>query len=77
VFDRLRDYIKDNEFRINIFDNKVNITNYLDLIVLESSRISIKSPKGIVVIKGNDLTVNRLLDSEILLSGNIKSIELE
>lgn len=77
MFDRFKNFIKDEEFRINIFDNKVNIVNYLDLIVLEDSRISIKSPRGIVVVKGNSLTVNRLLDSEILISGNIKSIELE
>ena len=77
MLDRLRNYIKDEEFRINIFGNKVNIINYLDLIVLEDTRISLQSPKGIVVIKGSGLTVNRLLDNEILISGKIKTIELE
>lgn len=74
---RVISYVKDEEFRINIYKNKVNVVNYANIITLEDSRISLNYSKGIVVFKGDNLSINKLLDNELLITGNIKSIELE
>lgn len=73
----LRTFINDNEWRINIYDGKVNVVNYDDVILLEDNRISIKYKKGMIIIKGESLSVNKLLENEMLVIGKIKSIELE
>ncbi len=73
----LRTFINDNEWRINIYDGKVNVVNYDDVILLEDNRISIKYKKGMIIIKGENLSVNKLLENEMLIIGKIKSIELE
>lgn len=73
----LRTFINDNEWRINIYDEKVNVVNYDDVILLEDNRISIKYKKGMIIIKGENLSVNKLLENEMLVIGKIKSIELE
>ncbi len=73
----LRTFINDNEWRINIYDGKVNVVNYDDVILLEDNRISIKYKKGMIIIKGENLSVNKLLENEMLVIGKIKSIELE
>lgn len=73
----LRTFINDNEWYINIYDGKVNVVNYDDLILLEDNRISIKYKKGMIIIKGENLSVNKLLENEMLIIGKIKSIELE
>ena len=77
MLNRLKDYINDDSFKINIYKNKINVVNYLDIITLEESRISLKYQQGMIIIKGNNLSVNKLLDNEVLITGDIKSIELE
>ena len=77
MLNRLKDYINDDSFKINIYKNKINIVNYLDIITLEDNRISLKYQEGMIIIKGNNLSVNKLLDNEILITGEIKSVELE
>ena len=69
-------YIKDEEFRINIYHNKINTVNYLDVISLDEDRVSIKYNEGNIVIKGEDLLVKKILDKEILIIGSIKLIEM-
>ena len=77
MFNNLRDYLNDNSWRINIYNGKINIVNYIDIITLEDNRISIKYESGFIIIKGKNLSVNKLLDSEILITGNICSVEFE
>lgn len=76
MFNGITNYIKDNEFKINIFHNKINIVNYIEIISLEETRISIKYNNGNMIIKGSDLLVKKLLDNEILIIGQIKLIEM-
>lgn len=77
MFNRLKKYINDNDFRINIFEKCVNIVNYIDIIILEDSRISVKYQNGIITILGDNLSVNKMLDKEMLITGNIKSIDFK
>lgn len=77
MFNNLRNYLDDNSWKIHIYENKINIVNYIDIIALEDNRISIKYEKSILIIKGNNLTLNKLLDQEILITGKISSLEFE
>lgn len=69
-------YVKDNEFRMLVLENKINIVNYHNLLSMEEERISLTSPIGRIVIKGNSLSVKKLLNKEILVVGYITSIEM-
>lgn len=76
MLEKIKNYCFDSNFHFNYQEGKLNIVNYQSIIFLEETRISLKCSQGIVVIRGNNLTVNRLLDQEILVSGEIKTIEL-
>lgn len=76
MFKGITNYIKDDEFRINIYHDKINIVNYLEIISLEDNRVSIKYHEGNIIIKGKNLLVKKLLDQEILIAGDIKLIEM-
>lgn len=76
MFD-LRNYISDVEFRVNLYKDKVHIVNYTKIVTIEKSRISIGYSSGMVIIKGKDLALKKLLDDEILIKGIINSVELE
>ncbi len=75
VFNNLRNYIEDNNLHINIDIGIVNIINYLDVLSLNEDQIKIKYQKGTIVINGKKLAINKMLDKEILIIGEIKSIE--
>lgn len=77
MFNRFTNYITDNTFKINIVNNSVNIDNYTDIISVENNRISLYNKDKIVVIKGKNLELKKILDNELYITGNIKSIDLE
>lgn len=77
MFDKLRNYINDDSWKINISRNQVDIVNYLDIILLEEEKILVKYKEGIISIVGSKLSVNKMLDSEILITGNIKSVDFK
>lgn len=69
-------FIRKNEFYINIWKNKINIVNFDKIVILENNKVVINAPDGKITIKGENLSINKLLEKEILLSGNIFSVEL-
>ncbi len=74
---RLLDYIQDNTFKITYFNSRLNVVNYTKINYLEDSKISLSYPQGILVIKGKNLRIQKLLDDEILVVGNIQNLELK
>lgn len=71
----IRSYILEEEFKITILNNKINIVNYTSIGSFDDSKIIINYNKGIVIIKGNNLVVTRLMSDEILISGKINTLE--
>lgn len=76
MFNKISEYINDNKFRIILYEDKVNIINYKKIITLENNYISILTSNKKILIKGNNLVLNKLLDSEMLIKGNINSVEV-
>ena len=74
MFKRLSGYINNKEFKINIYNNLINIDNYDEIVTLTDNLIIIRYDKYYVYIKGNNLSIRRLLDNELLIDGNIGAI---
>lgn len=70
------DYVKNEEFAITIWKNKINIVNFKEVIILEEDKIVVTSPDSKIVIRGNNLSINKLLDNELLITGKFNTIEL-
>lgn len=68
-------YVKNDDFYINIWKNRINIVNFKEIVVLEENKIVILSPYNKVIIKGSNLSINNILDSEILITGIFTLIE--
>lgn len=75
MFKDLREYILENEFKITITKNKINVVNYNKIINLTDTEVSLISDGMKVRIYGNNLLLNKLLDREILLTGKISKVE--
>lgn len=76
IFDRLNNYINENNFKITIGINYVNVVNYTLVLDFNSNLVSIKYNSGIVDISGTNLVVNKMIKDEILVTGNIENIKL-
>lgn len=76
IINSFRNYILDEEFKINVYKNKVNVVNYSDIVNFTSKEIIIRYETGKVIITGNNLSISRLLIDEVLISGVIEKIEL-
>ncbi len=76
MINRIRQYIKDEEFRLTIFSDRLYVVNYVEMLSLSSDRISFLTDKFRIVIKGKNLTVNKLLDKEVLILGVILNVEV-
>lgn len=75
IINGIRSYILDSELKITIVNNKINIVNYKDIGHFDSNKIVVKVERGELVVKGNDLVVSKLMNSEILITGNFSNIE--
>lgn len=71
----LRNYVIDSSFSLHYTKDGLNIVNYTSMITMEENRISLQYEKGSVVVNGASLVVKKLMDEEILIVGNISSIE--
>lgn len=75
IINGIRSYVLDNELKITILNNKINIVNYKDIGHFDSNKIVVKVENGEVVVKGNDLVVSKLMSDEILITGDYNNIE--
>lgn len=77
MFNIIKNYINDNDFKINLFNNSINIVNYIDISSIDSNKIIIKSIDKLIIINGVNLKINKLLENELLITGEILSIIME
>ncbi len=75
MLSRLRTYVLENEFKITILKNKVDIVNYTDIGHFDDTKIVVKYSEGTATVKGNNLTIAKMLNDELLILGNIETLE--
>ena len=75
MLDTLRSYILENEFKINILIGKVDIVNYIEIDHFDDTKVIVRDSEGIVEIKGENLSISKMLSDELLIIGNIKVVE--
>lgn len=74
--DKFRAYLKEDEFKITILKNKVNVVSYESIGHFDSNKVMIRYNDGTLIINGDNLVVSKLLNDEVLVTGVIKSVEL-
>lgn len=72
----MKNQIFETKFRINISDNKINIVNYNKIIEINDNNIIIEYNNKLLKIFGNNLAIKKMIDDEILIQGDITSINL-
>lgn len=76
IMNRLDNYLHDREYRIIIKENFVNIINYDEIVDFNLTKISVKYKNKKITIEGTDLTINKMIEDEVLITGNISTISI-
>ncbi len=76
MLNQVSSFIQDKSFYFTVYENKIHIMNYKRIIILEDTHISFSANNQIINIKGNHFTLKKLLNNEILISGQISKIEV-
>lgn len=75
MFRELKNVIYDKNFKMTILENQINIKPFKDILIFEENELLIKTENKIIKIKGENLTINKLENYEILILGKIITIE--
>ncbi len=74
---KLFSYINDNNLKIIYLNNQLDIVNYKKILIFNDDKIKLECFKKNISIIGNNLTIKKLYDDEILVEGNIKEVKWE
>ena len=67
-------YINDKKYSMIYKNKKINIINYSEIIDFSSTLISVRYEDTLFHINGNNLVISKMMDNEILITGNIDNI---
>ena len=76
-YNRIKNYIEDNEFHFDIFVDHIYIANYEKILSLSDTRVSFVAQNKKITLTGNKLSLIKMLDDELLIQGNLTKVELE
>ena len=73
---KVYDYVKDEEFRFKVYKDSIHIVNYNRIKSLNSDLVLFSDNDREFSIKGKNLILNKLLDNEVLILGEVYKIEV-
>ena len=76
LMNRLDNYLYDREYKIILKENYLNIVNYGEIIDFSLDKISVRKNDKNIIVTGKNLTINKMLDEELLITGIIQSISI-
>ena len=76
MFRDLREIISNSVFKITVYENRLYINNYDEILVLKDNEIVLKSKNKSVTIIGKNLIITRLNSQEVLIKGAVERIDL-
>ena len=74
---RIKSYLNDTDFKLNITNKIIHIDNIQSISKLEDNIISLNFEDYKLTIEGTNFTIKKLIEREILFTGIIKNIKFE
>lgn len=73
----IKDYIRQVEFKITLKNNTIDIENYTELGNISDKEIIIFNERKKIIIKGKGLSIAKMYNNEILITGSYNNIIFE
>ena len=75
LINKLDRYLENKNYEIIIKENSINIINFKEIIDFSMNKISLKCDDKIINVEGKNLIISKMIDDELLITGNITNIE--
>ena len=76
IIDNFKEYINEEKCKIVIFENKIYVSHYVDIKSFDNNKFILEIPYKKIVVDGKNISIQKLTKTEILISGDINTIEL-
>ena len=76
LISKLDRYLENENYEIIIKENKINIINFKEIIDFNIDKISLRCENKIITVEGKNLTISKMLDEEVLITGTIINIRI-
>lgn len=77
IMKNLQNFLYDQEYFIDIFQNCLHVYYYEDLLSLSDTLIELKLKEFILVIEGENLSISSMDKHEMLMKGKINSMRFK
>ena len=74
LYKTMKNFLMDFDYYIDVYENKIHVFNYSDIIKLNDEEIILAMPLFTLHIKGNNLRVKQLEKREILVEGTVNQV---
>lgn len=74
LFKKIDNYINDKNYSMIYKNNKLNIINYSEILDFSSTLITIRYEDKVYYIDGKNLVISRMMEDEVLITGEINTI---
>jgi len=74
ILKTLKNYLYDENYVVNIYNNYLYLFNYVELIKLTDTNIKIKFEKFNIDITGENFMVYKMTNKEMLIKGNVDNV---
>ena len=76
LISKLDRYLENKNYEIILKDSSVNIINFSEIIDFSMNKISVRCDNKIINIEGKSLIISKMLDDELLVTGNISNLRI-
>lgn len=73
---QVKTYIENNEFHIDILNDRIHIANYARIISIGEEKIMISSNEKKISFYGKNFSLSKMQDNEILIEGTLIKLEM-
>ncbi len=74
LFRMVENYINDNNFSMTYKNKSLDVINYTKILDFTSTLISFEYKDNSYYVEGENLVISKMMEEEILITGNIKKI---
>lgn len=77
MLDVINNALKNNDYYICLYANKVYIYNYKEIVNFNNDYIKIALKDVLIIVKGNNMLIKKMHIHELLIEGVIESVKYE
>ncbi len=77
LYKTIQNFLFDQDYFVDLWQKKIHVYGFQDIITLEEQKIVLSFPNFQLFFLGTDFRVLKLSKNEILIEGNLESLQVQ